>query len=445
MSRKDILNILIIGGGGREHAIGWKVKQSLRCGELYFLPGNAGTAVLGKNIPFLPPEWKALPDLVRALGIDLVIVGPELPLSEGVVDILRVAGIAVVGPTQKAAQIETSKAFAKALMRDTGIPTAPFQIFDDFGRAKGYVRAKRRPFYIKASGLAGGKGAFPCHTVSEAERVLHRLMEERELGEAAEEVVVEEFLDGEEVSVHAFCHGNLCIMAPPTQDHKRLLADGECRADGSNPNTGGMGAIGPVPWVSEEEILDMRDIVERTLRGVKGRTKEPFTGILYPGLMMTAEGPKVLEYNVRGGDPETQVLMRLLSSDAVDLFEAMATGRLDTITVWWPTGQFAVCITLAGRGYPEVPETGALIDGIEEAEDLEGVVVFHAGTRNLHGHLQANGGRVLSVTATGQTLVGALAQAYRAVDKICFDGMQYRKDIGRKAAAGRMEETLASV
>ena len=437
MSLDKILNILVIGSGAREHSIGWKLSFSPRCGKLYFLPGNAGTAALGTNIVTdVAPSPENTAALARKLDIGLVIVGPEGPLAEGVVDVLREADIPVAGPTKHGARLETSKTFAKDFMREAGIPTASYHTFDDYVRALVHVRFKRRPLYIKANGLAGGKGAFPCHTAKEAEDILKRLMQKRELGEAGAQVVIEEFLEGPEISVHAFCDGLDIEMAPATQDHKRLLSDGQLRSDGTNPNTGGMGAYGPVPWVSEAELLNIeRTIVEPVMNHLAQRNGDWYTGILYPGLMMTSEGPKVLEFNVRGGDPEMQVLMRLLKSDAVDLFEMVALGRFGERSVEWHKDRFVLCVTLAASGYPEKPRTGDVIDGIREAESGPNVRVFHAGTRREAGRLLTNGGRVLSVTATGPTLEHALAQAYRAVEHIHFEGMQFRPDIGRQALA----------
>lgn len=426
MSKKDIL---IIGGGGREHAIGWKLKQSPRCGVLYFLPGNAGTAALGLNIPSPLADWRVLPGLVRGLRIDLVIVGPELPLSEGVVDILRAEGIAVVGPTKEAARLETSKAFAKTcICEDAGIPTAPFKTFDDLELAIAHAHARSYPCYVKASGLREGKGARLCLNPQGAEAALREFMER-----PGDEVVIEDMLEGEEISIHAFCDSSGTRFAPPTQDHKRLLDDGQTRFDGTNPNTGGMGAIGPVPWVSVEQMTDIdRHIVEPVEQEMR-RCGIPYTGILYPGLMMTPSGPHVLEFNVRFGDPEAQVLMRLLKSDAVDLFEALATNRIADGPVLWHDDLFAVSIVLAARGYPEHPETGFPVHGVADAETIPGVNVFHAGTRMHEGVLLTDGGRVLNVTATGRTLEQALATAYRAIGVIHFDGMHYRGDIGTKA------------
>lgn len=428
------LNTLILGGGGREYAYGWKIAQSPRCGNLYFMPGNGGTALLGTNIPFSPPEWEALPSLVQQIGINLVLVGPEAPLAGGVVDILRTAGVAVVGPTKAAAQLETSKAWAKELMLENKIPTAPFCIFSNYDEAIDYVRTANRPLYIKASGLCGGKGAFPAPYVGEAERVLERLMVKRELGSAANEVVIEDTLSGYEISAHAFCDGTSYVMAPPTQDHKRLLPDGEYLPDGTNPNTGGMGAYGPVPGVSRHDLNGIKDIVAHTLVGVAGRARCLYRGILYPGLMMTQDGPRVLEYNIRGGDPETQVLMRLLKSDALDLFEALAQGGLKDTRVEWHQDLHAVCVNLVSDGYPGKYRTGYPITGIEDAEVDPYIKVFHAGTEHHPGHgFFTNGGRVLSVTAVGSTLGDAVERAYKAVGEIHFDGMRYRKDIAAHA------------
>ena len=432
MPLMEKLDTLVIGDGAREHAIGWKCSFSPRCGKLYFLPGNAGTSRVGTNIVMdVPPTPQNIAALARSLEIDLVIVGPEGPLEEGVVDALRAHGIAVAGPTKRTAQLETSKAFAKRLLAEYRLPTAPFVICDDYTQAIERARFWRKPFFVKANGLCLGQGAFPCYTTEEAQQVIHRLMRERVLGAAGAEILIEEFLSGEEASAHAFCGGRFAL-APFMQDHKRLLPDGEFLPNGTNPNTGGMGAVGPLPWM-EEHRVDIEHLVKWTLRATEEKLGEPFLGILYPGFMMTPHGPYILEYNVRGGNPEMQVLMQLLKSDAVDLFEALATGTLEESLVEWHTDRYAVAITLAARGYPESPRTGDLIDGIEQAEAGWNVRIFHGATRLSEGRLYTNGGRVLTVTATGPTLEHALAQAYRAVDLIHFEGMHFRSDIGQKA------------
>jgi phosphoribosylamine--glycine ligase len=432
------LNVLIYSGaspsGGREHAFGWKIKQSPRCGKLYFSPGNGGTAALGTNIPIPPPMQSHLVDFVEKFNIDLVVVGPEAPLAEGVVDILRVKGVMVVGPTKRPAQLETSKAFAKTLMDDFHLPTAPFMIFDDHARAVSYVRTQDMPLYIKASGLCGGKGAFPCLTIEEAERVLHDLMVQHTQGTAGDEVVIEQFLQGEELSVHAFCDGTNRTVAPTTRDHKKLFEPGKCLPNGTNPNTGGMGAFGPVPGT--EHLLDTINLtVGRTLHAVKDRLGEPFTGILYPGFMVTSLGPKILEFNVRGGDPETQVLMRLLRSDALDLFEGIASGSLLGRHVEWEHNLFAVCVVMVSGGYPGKYDVGFPITGLHEAGLDSDVEIFHAGTKRRGGEIVTAGGRVLNVTATGETLDEAIELVYEAVECINFPGMHYRDDIGAAAIA----------
>lgn len=417
-------NVLVIGNGGREHALAWKIAQSPRSGKLYVAPGNGGTRDIAENIAVEATNTKGLVRFAEKNSIDLTVVGPDDPLALGVVDVFQSRGLRIFGPTRAAAQIEASKAFAKRLMRDNGIPTAPFRIFRKYSNALDYVRKHGAPIVVKASGLALGKGAYPCKTLVEAEKALAEIMLERAHKQAGNEVIVEEFLDGQEVSIHAFCDGKTSVLLPTAQDHKQIF-DGD-----KGKNTGGMGTITPVPWVNAKILRNVNEQIVRPALQALTEKKRSFTGCFYPGLKMTNEGPKVLEYNARFGDPETQSYMRLLKTDLLDVLDACVDGKLAELAIeWYPC--FAVCIVLASGGYPGNYEKGIPIFGVEEADRIPGIVVFHAGT--MYGNqLRTSGGRVLGVTAVGETLQKALNQAYEAIRCIRFKGMQFRKDIGGK-------------
>ena len=420
-------NVLIIGSGGREHALTWKLTQSPRIGKLYVAPGNGGTRQVAENIPINAADIHGLVQFVKKNKVDLTIVGPEEPLALGIVDIFRAQGLRIFGPTRAAAEIESSKAFAKNLMNEIGIPTATFKIFNEYDRALAYIHERGAPIVVKASGLALGKGAYVCKTVTEAENALKEIMISRVHKDAGDEVVVEEFLDGQEISIHAFCDGKSFILMPPAQDHKQIGEGDEGK------NTGGMGTIAPVSWVSADmlQIISER-IIQPTLEALAKRGRL-FSGLLYPGLKMTSNVIKVLEFNARFGDPETQSYMRLLKTDLLDILEACVHGRLAELAIEWHPG-FAACVVIASGGYPDEYEKNLSIHGVAEAERVPDVVVFHAGTK-FDGGLKTSGGRVLGVTAVGATLRDALDRAYEAVRLIHFKGMQYRCDIGAKALA----------
>ncbi len=421
--------ILIIGDRAREHALAWKLKQSPEVGEIFIAPGNAGTALVGKNVPIKITDTAALRDFAKKEKIDLTVVGSDEPGPLGIVDQFKKEGLLIFGPTQAAAQIEASKAFSKKLMKEEGIPTAAFETFTDYDSAIGYVDEKGTPIVIKASGLAAGKGAIVCKTIDEAHAALKEIMVDKIFGDAGAEVVVEEFLEGQEISIHAFSDGKTFKMFPTAQDHKPI-GDGD-----AGPNTGGMGTIAPVPWTDADLIERVKaKIVEPTLNGLAKRGS-PFAGILYPGLMMTKNGPRVLEFNARFGDPEAQSYLRLLKTDLFMVLEACAKGELDKLDIEWQSG-FAACVVIASGGYPDEYKKGLPISGIEEAEKVDDVVIFHAGTKIENGQFITSGGRVFSVTATGVTLDEALEKAYAACGKIHFEGMYYRKDIGRRKAPG---------
>jgi len=417
--------VLIIGNGGREHALAWKLVQSSNVDKLYVAPGNGGTRNVAENVSIEATDTESLIRFAEKNKIDLTVVGPDDPLAMGIVDAFKSRDLRIFGPTRKAAKIEWSKAFAKKLMRGQNIPTAPFQIFREYDKALDYVCKHGVPIVVKASGLALGKGAYPCKTFAEARKALAEIMLKRVYKEAGNEVIVEEFLDGQEISIHALCDGKTSILLPTAQDHKPI-GDYD-----KGKNTGGMGTIAPVPWVTAEMLQNVeRQIVKPTLNGLakQGRI---FTGCLYPGLKMTPTGLKVLEFNARFGDPETQSYMRLLKTDLFDILEACVEGKLAELTIEWHSG-FAVCVVIASGGYPEKYKKDIPIFGVDQAEKIPGIVVFHAGT-TYSNQLLTCGGRVLGVTAAGKTLQEALGEAYEAIKYVKFDGMQYRKDIGVKA------------
>jgi phosphoribosylamine---glycine ligase len=417
--------ILIVGGGGREHALAWKIAQSPKLGRLYIAPGNGGTREIAENIPIQATDIDGLLAFAEKNAIDLTVVGPDDPLALGIVDAFQARGFKVFGPTKAAAQIEVSKAFAKRLMDSCRIPTASFEVFSRYEETREYVQTHSLPIVIKASGLALGKGAYVCQTLDEAENALREIMVDRVHKDAGNEVVIEEFLAGQEISIHVFSDGKDFVLFPAAQDHKPVL-EGD-----RGKNTGGMGTIAPVPWVNAEVMQVAKErIVLPTLQAL---TEEghPFMGLLYPGLKITTAGPKVLEFNARFGDPETQSYMRLLKSDLLDILEACADGKLPEVPVEWHAG-YACCIVLASGGYPDTYLKGFPIRGIDDAQKLPGVVIFHAGT-NFTNQLLTSGGRVLGVTAVGRTLREALDAAYEAISYIHFESMYFRRDIGKKA------------
>ena len=456
--------ILIIGSGGREHAIGWKVAQSPKAGQIFFAPGNGGTSEIGINVPIDAKNIPALIEFAKnparnAYGIavagggkiDLTLALPDDPLALGVVDEFRKAGLRIWGPTKAAAKLEWSKAFSKEFMRKHNLPTARFEIFTDFEKAKEYVSKQSLPIVIKASGLALGKGVIICQTKEEAFEALENILLKKVFGDSGNEVVIEEFLVGPEISIHAFSDGKNYKMFPTSQDHKKI---GE---NDTGLNTGGMGTIAPLPFITDELLKNIeKDIVAPTIKAM-AKDGNPFLGVIYPGLILTKDGPKILEYNARFGDPETQTYMRLLDTDILDIFNACINGTLDKIEIKWKNLS-ACTIVLASGGYPENYEKGKVISGVNspleeypkgEVDEMhpprlpvtpqEGneIVIFHAGTKSarqdLADSLVTNGGRVLGVSATGNTLEEALAKAYKAIEKISFEGMQYRKDIGKSA------------
>lgn len=419
------MKVLVIGSGAREHALVWKLSTSSVVDKIYAAPGNPGISQLAQIVEISPDNLSELEKFVRKNKIDLTLVGPELPLSLGIVDLFQKKKLKIFGPVQKAATLESSKVFAKEFMHKYHIPTASYQVFEKFDEAAQFVCYANFPLIIKADGLAYGKGAFKVSDDEQAVDVLKKIMLEKIFGESGNQVVIEEFLQGEEVSVMAITDGKTMLPLLPAQDHKTLL-DGD-----QGPNTGGMGAYSPVPFVDQklqETILDK--ILKPTLGGLK---KEGifYQGILYAGLMLTSSGPKVLEYNCRLGDPEAEAVLPLLETDLVEIAQAALKEKLDQIKPKWKSG-FSVCVVLASAGYPGDYQKGKEIKGIEDISEQE-VYCFHAGTKMSQNKLVTAGGRVLSVTAVGKTLEKALDKVYNAVDKIYFEGMHYRKDIAYKA------------
>ncbi len=420
------LKILIIGSGGREHAIGWKVVQSSRAGEMFFAPGNAGTANFGTNVNIKATDIEGLLAFAKKENIDLTLALPDDPLALGVVDLFKENGLKIFGPTQKAAMLESSKAFAKRFMQKYNLPTAEFKTFTEYDKAIKYLSTQKIPIVVKVSGLALGKGVFICESLKEAELAVKSILVDKAFGEAGSEIVIEEYMTGPEVSTHAFSDGENYSMFPTAQDHKRV-GEGD-----TGPNTGGMGTIAPLPFVGEEIIKNIKETIISP--AIKSMSQEgaPFVGVLYPGLMLTKDGSKILEFNARFGDPETQTYMRLLDSDIVEIFLACIEGKLSSIKIEWKK-ESACTIVLASGGYPGNYEKGKVIEGIGDAELDPDIVIFHAGTAGKDGEVVTNGGRVLGVSATCETLEKALEKAYKAVTKISFEGMQYRRDIGKKA------------
>jgi len=419
------MNILLLGSGGREHALAWKMAASPLCDRLFCAPGNAGIAREAECVSLDVADHAAVIAFARKNRIDLVVVGPEAPLCAGIVDDLEAAGIKAFGPSKAAAQLEGSKGFTKDLCRANHIPTADYERFRAAGPAKAYVAARGAPIVVKADGLAAGKGVVVAQSVGEAQAAID-MMFGGGLGDAGGEVVIEEFLDGEEASFFALCDGSTAIPLTTAQDHKRAF-DGD-----QGPNTGGMGAYSPAPNIDAAMAARvMAEIVEPTLRAMKAMGS-PYKGVLYAGLMITRDGPKLIEYNARFGDPETQVLMLRLMSDLVPALMASRDGQLRSFDLrWYPDP--ALTVVMAAKGYPGDYKRGSVIGGLEEAAEVEGVQIFHAGTKADGAKILANGGRVLNVSAIGKTVKQAQARAYAAISRIRWPEGFYRHDIGWRA------------
>jgi phosphoribosylamine--glycine ligase len=425
------MNILVLGSGGREHAIVWALSKSAKADEIFVAPGNGGTDGVGKNVDVDPMDAQAVLAFAQENGVELVVIGPEAPLVAGVADVLRQAGVAVYGPNAEGAQLEGSKAYSKEFMQRVGIPTADYAKFDECDAALAYVREQGAPIVIKADGLAAGKGVVVAESVEAAEAAVRDCFDGA-FGAAGSTVVIEECMRGPECSMLSFVTGGKSFPMAPSQDHKRAY-DGD-----EGPNTGGMGVYSPVPIVTDDEMAQMVAIMDKAAAATaQAPFESDYRGTLYGGFMLTEKGPKIVEFNVRFGDPETQVVLPRLESDLVDVMMAVAEGRTDDIALEW-SDKWAVSVVLASAGYPGAYEKGKVITGIETAEAMDGVTVFHAGTkRDEDGQLLTNGGRVLNVVAVADTFEGARDAAYAACDVIAFEGKQLRRDIGLKALLGR--------
>lgn len=420
------MDILIIGSGGREHALGWKIKQSPQVKKIYFAPGNPGTEKIGENVLIEATDIKKLLKFVKDKKINFTVVGPEAPLVLGITDIFRKEKLNIVGPSKFASQIESSKIFAKKLMKKYNIPTAEYYSFNNFDQAKKHLDKARYPLVVKADGLCLGKGVTVCKNKNEAKKFLKELMIDKVFGKSAEKIIIEECLFGQEISFMVVTDGKDFLSFLPSQDHKRLNDNNQ------GPNTGGMGAYTPVPFVDKKLLKQIeKQIVEPT---IKGMSKEGciYQGILYPGLILTREGPKVLEYNCRFGDPETQPLMMQMESDLMDIFIAQQKKRLKNKKIVFKKG-FSVSVILASAGYPGNYKKGEQIFGLDNIKD-KNIQIFHAGTKKSDKRIVTNGGRVLAVTAIGETLKETIKKTYQYIGKkgIYFKGMQYRHDIGKK-------------
>jgi phosphoribosylamine--glycine ligase len=417
---------LIIGGGGREHALAWSIRKNREVSDIYAVPGNAGISQIAECIPLAQTDILRLAGLAEEKEVDLTIVGPEIPLSLGIVNEFRQRGLAVFGPTREASKVEWSKAFAKRLMTENNIPTAQYETFSDPLEAKNYIRHFNRPVVIKADGLAAGKGVLLCPQVEDALRAIDQVMGSRVFGQAGQQVVVEELVSGEEASFLAFSDGDTILPMASAQDHKPIFDDDK------GPNTGGMGAYSPAPVISKELYQKIMDrVMVPAVEGLN-RLGIAYQGVLYAGLMIRNNEPIVLEFNARFGDPETQPILMRLETDLIYIIQQTIQKRLHHVRLDWNQGG-ATCVVLASQGYPGFYSPGKVITGLEEADQLPGVTVFHAGTAKPNGRIVTSGGRVLGVTALGETIADSISRAYAAVEKISFDGVYCRKDIGRRA------------
>ncbi len=420
------MKVLVIGGGGREHALAWKLRQSKKVDKVYCAPGNAGISDIAECVDIKADDIDALLDFVKYNWIDLTVVGPEVPLTAGIVDAFIKEERRICGPDMAGAQLEGSKIYAKDFMKKYGIPTAEYKSFSSFQQAEEYVRLKGAPIVVKADGLAAGKGVIVADTVDEAVDALRSIMTDRVFGDAGNRVIVEQCLKGEEVSFMILTDGQTVVPLATSQDHKQIF-DGD-----RGPNTGGMGAYSPAPILDEAmRKVVMETVIAPMMNGL-ARERMNFRGVIYVGLMICEGKPSVLEYNCRFGDPEAQPILMRLDSDLFDLLQATAEGRLKEVTVTWKA-ESAICVVLASKGYPGSYEKGVPIKGLDLFRDDKDVVVFHAGTRLNNDYVVTSGGRVLGVTALGKDIETAKENAYKAIDKIHFDGMQYRNDIADKA------------
>jgi len=428
------MKVLVVGSGGREHAITWKVAQSSRVDRVFVAPGNAGTGLHGENVDLAATDTAGLVKFAKENDIGLTVIGPEVPLCEGIVDVFESEGLKVFGPDKAAAQLEGSKVFCKNVLRAADVPTADFQEFRDASSAERFINERYSetpedcPVVVKADGLAAGKGAIVCKTRDDALEAINMIAREKQFGDAGNRMIIEDRMSGTEASILAITDGKTILTLPPAEDHKRAFDND------AGPNTGGMGAYCPTPSIDDDTLNWVESNVLVPTVHVMKRNRNPFRGILYAGLMLTPQGPKVLEYNVRFGDPECQPMLMRLKTDFVDILEATVDRRLGEIgqLEWDPRP--SVCVVMASEGYPNAYEKGKVIRGLDEAAKIEDVVVFHAGTTtNDAGEVVTNGGRVLGVTAMGDTVAAAKLQAYKAVKCIRWDGAWCRKDISDKA------------
>jgi len=422
------MKVLLVGGGGREHALAWKLAQSPRLTRLYAAPGNPGIAAHADCVPVRDTDLDELVALARQERVELAVIGPELPLSLGLRDRLSDAGLPVFGPSQAAARLESSKAFAKDLMARYGIPTARFRVFQDADAARRFCRELGAPLVVKADGLAAGKGAMVCATLPEADAAIRLCLDEDAFGAAGRTVVVEEFMTGEEASFFVITDGVSALPLPAAQDHKTIFDDDR------GPNTGGMGAYSPAPVMDEAMTGRVMDEIVAPTLAAMAKEGAPYAGVLFVGLMIGPDGPRVVEFNCRFGDPECQAILPRLDGDVLPVFEAVAAGRGLPASLRWRR-EASVCVVLASPGYPGTPRAGLAIEGVEAAAALPGVNVFHAGTARRDGALLTAGGRVLGVQTLGGDIRAAIERAYDAVGRIRFEGMQFRHDIGRRALA----------
>ncbi len=420
------MKVLIIGSGGREHALVWKISQSPKVSKVYCAPGNAGISQLVKCIDINADNIEKLADFAEKEKIDLTVVGPELPLSRGIVNEFNRLGLKIFGPSREATKIESSKVFSKYLMKKYNIPTANYEVFQNSEEALDYIKQQTFPLVIKADGLAVGKGVFIVKKLDQARDALDVLMKKKTFGEAGRQIVIEEFLEGEEVSVLAFSDGKTVVPMVSSQDHKKIFDNDQ------GPNTGGMGAYSPVPFYPNEfKKTVLEEILKPTVKGLQSEGRE-YKGVLYAGLVLTKEGPKVLEFNARFGDPETQVVLPRLKTELIDILNAVIKGSLHKINIEWKNNS-AVCVVVASGGYPSKYQKGKVISGLERLEKMKDIIAFHAGTKFQDGRIVTSGGRVLGITVWDETISKAKEKAYEGVEKINFEDMYYRKDIAAKA------------
>lgn len=425
------MKVMVIGGGGREHAIAAKISESSRLTKLYAAPGSDGMMGIAQAVPIKVTEVEAIADFAEKEKIDMVFIGPEVPLLLALADTLLAKGIMVLGPSKAAAELEGSKAFSKGIMKKYNIPTGDYQVFTDSKEALAYLAKADYPIVVKADGLAAGKGVIIAENQEQAEEAVKTIMEDKIFGDSGSQVVIEEFLEGEELSLLAFTDGKTVVPMIPSQDHKRIFDNDK------GPNTGGMGAYAPAPIGSPEIIQEAMEKVMKPLVAAMEKEGKPYRGVLYAGLMVGPKGVQVLEFNARFGDPETQAVLPLLDSDLITITEAINHGTLADIDIKWKN-KYAACVVMAAEGYPENPVKGDEITGL--GEDTADSFVFHAGTKKENGKFYTNGGRVLGVTATAPDLRDAIDDAYGRVKAISFRGMQYRQDIGAKAFYGNKEQ-----